>query len=94
MLSQEVGEASQSQSKSKVKKDQLADSVSMMANTFSSYLTYKAEPQATLPKLKYIEMWSNFDRMVSKWDENEVDDLNIDIMNLIGAAIKKKRSNQ
>lgn len=46
-----------------------------------------------MPKLKYFEMWSNFDRLVSKLDEDTVDDLNVDIMNLVGAAIKKKREN-
>ncbi|XP_055309487.1 uncharacterized protein LOC129573201 [Sitodiplosis mosellana] len=79
------------------KRDQLAESVSMMANTFSSYFQYKAVPEQqpmespVKPTLKYQEMWSNFDKLVSKLDEDTVDDLNIQITNLIGAALKKKR---
>lgn len=85
-------------SKGKVKKDHLSESVSMMANSLSSYLQYKALPEQqqpnespTKPTMKYQEMWSNFDRLVSKLDEDDVDDLNIEITNLIGAALKKKR---
>lgn len=86
-----------STSKSKSKKDQLAESVSMMANSLSSYVQCKSVPltkqdeSPAKPKLKYLEMWSNFDRLVGKLDEDDVDDLNIEITNLIGAAIKKKR---
>lgn len=69
----------------------------MMANSFSSYVQCKAIPppqqteSSAKPTLKHIEMWTNFDKLVSKLDDEAVDDLNIDIMNLIGAAIKKKR---
>lgn len=69
-----------------------------MANTFSSYMQCKAVPlpqqneTPAVPAMKYKEMWTNFDRLVSKLDEVAVDDLNIEITNLIGAAIKKKRA--
>lgn len=69
----------------------------MMANTFSSYFQSKAVPMqqpiesATKPAMKYMEMWANFDKVVSKLDEDAVDELNIEITNLIGAALKKKR---
>lgn len=78
----------------------MAESVSDMAHSFSSYMHSKAisSPKQSesppVPKLKFIEMWSNFDRLVSKLDEDAVDDLNIDITNLIAAAIKKKRETQ
>lgn len=68
-----------------------------MANSFSSYLQYKSVPMqqqiepASKSPLKYMEMWANFDKLVSKLDENAVDELNIEITNLIGAALKKKR---
>lgn len=69
-----------------------------MANSFPSYVQCKAIPPpqqielvSAKPTLKHIEMWTNFDKLVSKLDDEAVDDLNIDIMNLIGAAINKKR---
>lgn len=68
-----------------------------MANSISSFVQCKAipPPQQTenpaKPTLKHMEMWANFDKLVSKLDDDAVDDLNVDIMSLIGAAIKKKR---
>lgn len=83
--------------KSKEKKDKIADSLSEMANSFSSYFQTKSVPMQqpiespAKPPMKYTEMWANFDKLVSKLDEDAVDELNIEITNLIGAALKKKR---
>lgn len=70
-----------------------------MAQTFSSYLQKKAEPELAVPKntqapLKHYEMWANYDKMIAKLDEDAVNDLNIDLMQVIGGAVKAYRTKQ
>lgn len=43
------------------------------------------------PKQKYMEMWCNFDRMISKLSEDDVNVLNINIGNSIGAFKKRNK---
>jgi len=84
--------------KEKSKPDQLADSVAAVASSFPAYLSHKSKEE-TLPtpsvanpfELKYWQMWSNLDKLVSKLDEDTVDELNVQFTNIIGAALKKKR---
>lgn len=74
-------------------KEVLTESFSNMANSFSSYLTTKstvAQP-VVQPQLKHHTMWAHFDQMISKLDDESVEDLNIDIMKVIGDALKAHR---
>lgn len=61
-----------------------------VAQSLSNFLEKRSQA-AKEPELKYQTMWANFDRMLSKLDDDTVEDLNIEITNLIGAAIKRKR---
>lgn len=74
---------------SKKKKDDLAESVVQIASSFTNFLD-KHETSTEKP-LKYYAMWANLDKLVSKLDDDTVDDLNVEITALIGAALKKKR---
>lgn len=69
-----------------------------MAETFNSYLKNKSstvQPQQfQQAPLQHYEMWANFDRMIAKFDEDEVNDLNVTLTNAIGCALKEKRSRQ
>lgn len=67
--------------------------MAQVANSLNNFLE-KRDQATKEPGLKYQTMWANFDRMVSKLDEDTVEDLNVDIKNLIGAALKKKRDMQ
>lgn len=74
-------------------KDVVSQSFATMANSFSSYLATKSTelPSEKTTQLKHYAMWSHFDVMISKFDDDAIEDLNIDIMKLIGDAIKAQR---
>lgn len=73
-------------------KEDIAGSFATMANTFSNYLVNKgATTSEHTQPLKYQTMWAHFDKMINKLDDDAIEDLNFDIMKLIGDAIKKQR---
>lgn len=42
----------------------------------------------------YVEMWSHYDKMICNLNEDDVNELYISILNLIGNALEKKRLNR
>lgn len=73
-----------------------------MTNVLSKYLEAKTQlqqstPSASLasqPRLDYYNMWANYETMMRTLDENEIVDLNIELTNVIGAAVKRKREKE
>lgn len=72
------------------KKDRIAENISTLTSKFSNYLEQRDTAKPT-PPLKHFSMWANFDSLASKLNDDEIEDLNIDITNLIGTALKKSR---
>lgn len=71
-------------------------SMATMASSISNFLETRAGTSSSgqpsmQPPLKHYTMWANFDKLISKFDDEEVSDLNIDLMVIIGQAIRKKR---
>lgn len=80
--------------------DRLLGMTQMMAKYFESKVqTQQSTQQASLPaplppqpRLKFYEMWANYEKMMHILDEDDVVDLNIELTNVIGAAVKRKRN--
>lgn len=76
----------------------LAESMVRVADTFSHYLADKniqlenqPPPPANHLGLKHYHMWANYDKMIEKLDDNAIQDLNMELMILIGNIVKKNR---
>lgn len=92
-----LDEALETKSKARAKPNVvLSESVSKMASSFSNYLCNKQPSESQTQRaqqgqLKHHEMWAHFDKLISKLNEEEVEDLNFDLSNVIRATIQKKR---
>lgn len=85
----------QNQFKSKNKsKSSWTDDISILAASVTNFLgNRKKEVETKQPTqtLKHYTMWANFDALVSKFDDDDIVVLNIDITNLIESFLKRKR---
>lgn len=78
--------------------DVLSESFATMANSFNTYLSDKQPVQSVqtqsqqIAPLKHVEMWTHFDKLVTKLNDEEIEDLNFEISNVIRDALKKKRA--
>lgn len=50
-----------------------------------------AESETSKSALKHYTMWAHFDSLVSRLNNDEIEDLNFEIMSVIRVALKKKR---
>lgn len=71
-----------------------------MTEIMSNYFEAKTQTQTqqstqealpAQPRLQYYEMWANYERMMRILDQDDVVDLNIELTNVIGNAVKRKR---
>lgn len=62
-----------------------------MAQSISHFLASKSTPFIPNTQLKHYEMWANYDKMISKLDDESIEDLNIELMTVIGNAVKAHR---
>lgn len=69
-----------------------------MSKIMSNYFEAKTQSQQSTqqalpaqPRLQFYEMWANYERMMHTLDEDDIVDLNIELTNVIGNAVKRKR---
>lgn len=88
-------------SKPSASKD-IAEGLLGATNAMTKYLEAKtlsqqSAPQASFPpqsRLEYYNMWANYETMMRTLDEDDIVDLNIELTNVIGTAVKRKREKQ
>lgn len=63
-----------------------------VAKNFWNYMTSSSSAQqVNQPPLKCYEVWANCDKMTENFDDEDMVDLNIKLMNMIGNAVKEQR---
>lgn len=77
----------------------MSDSIASLAHSVTSYFDKRSNPEVVEPKntqapLKHFEMWANYDKMIAKLDDDAIVDLNIELMQVIGTAVKNYRKKQ
>lgn len=71
----------------------------LLAHSVTSFFDKKSNPEDVESKntqapLKHFEMWANYDKMITKLDDDAIVDLNIELMQVIGTAVKNYRKKQ
>lgn len=76
------------------KKDEFTESMSTLAHNFSDYLAKQETTTAAQvqPPLVNYPIWANYDRMTRDFDEDAMVDLNMQLMVVIGNAVKEQRN--
>lgn len=71
----------------------VSEALTAITTYFKSKPSTAAQPQQPLQSpLKHFEMWTHFEKLMEKLDEDDISDLNFEFTKVIHAALKEARN--